>query len=550
MLLGALALLWIGWTGSAAIGSGLLTGEGAEAISAVRDALYVVAYPLLGVACLLIVRCRTGGRDRDNLIDAAIVMAALAIGLGAWLFGGAEVADGVEGLERIWVAVAPLALAAVVGASARLIFADGHRLPAAWLLFASSSLTLLGNLWTARLIRDGLPSFRVGIDVLWVLGFVAIGAAALHPSMRVLTERVSAERLSGGMPVDRLAVLLLALLAGPFAQYRLGRGGFEDRAIALVGVLFAGLIVWRVVRLLEERDRARAALADAATRDAMLATVGRWALGDRTTEHLLAEAATLVGGALPGEELTIGWEGQRETDHDPSIRLRTYDIDDGEVTVARMILRAPVSRPVVPGEAEFLAGLAALLSTAIARRRAEAKLRHDALHDPLTGLPNRALAVDRIDLLLQRRDAEGMAVVFIDLDGFKAVNDTLGHAAGDQVLCQVADRMSATVRAGDTVARFAGDEFVVVLPEVELSGLEELVDRLQAAATLEMPAGEDRLRVTASIGVAVSEGDQDAEELLHRADAAMYRAKTSGASPAWCMTRRAGVGGRGPGSPP
>ena len=158
-------------------------------------------------------------------------------------------------------------------------------------------------------------------------------------------------------------------------------------------------------------------------------------------------------------------------------------------------------------------------------------LLHQTLHDPLTGLPNRVLFVDRLEHALADAVRTGgrLAVYFVDLDGFKRVNDSLGHAAGDELLQAVAARLSEVVRPGDTVARFAGDEFLVLT--VGTNGAEPVVraiaDRL-LGTLLDPPLEVDGNSLTASIGVAVSRDGIAPEQLLREADAAMYQAKRAG----------------------
>ena len=157
---------------------------------------------------------------------------------------------------------------------------------------------------------------------------------------------------------------------------------------------------------------------------------------------------------------------------------------------------------------------------------------HDALHDPLTGLPNRALLEDRLEhaLASARRSGEQIAVLFIDLDGFKAINDEHGHASGDQALRSAGRRILGAVRPSDTVARWGGDEFLLVRENVSgQTDVDELVERIEAA--LRMPAEGDReeREFEASIGVALSgEGLDTPAALLQKADRSMYRAKGSG----------------------
>ncbi|TWI69674.1 diguanylate cyclase (GGDEF)-like protein [Pseudoduganella lurida] len=180
-------------------------------------------------------------------------------------------------------------------------------------------------------------------------------------------------------------------------------------------------------------------------------------------------------------------------------------------------------------------GAVAILRDISERRRDEARIVHMAHHDALTGLPNRSLAGDRLDqaLLQARRTGEGVMVAFVDLDSFKLVNDTLGHTAGDDLLQSVAGRMVDCVRAGDTVARFGGDEFVLVLPQGPGAGARAecaaLIERILAAVVQPVQLDGKEVQVSCSIGVAVFPLDgQDRDTLMMNADAAMYRAKELG----------------------
>ncbi len=161
----------------------------------------------------------------------------------------------------------------------------------------------------------------------------------------------------------------------------------------------------------------------------------------------------------------------------------------------------------------------------------EALLRHQAFHDVLTGLANRALFRDRLDhaLALHRRDLRPVAVVFLDLDDFKAVNDTLGHAAGDELLVRVAERLAGATRAGDTVARFGGDEFAVLLEDG--GDADETTARLLEALRVPFSVAGSTLAVRASVGICALGPDDPplrADALLVRSDTAMYAAKRSG----------------------
>jgi diguanylate cyclase (GGDEF)-like protein/PAS domain S-box-containing protein len=161
----------------------------------------------------------------------------------------------------------------------------------------------------------------------------------------------------------------------------------------------------------------------------------------------------------------------------------------------------------------------------------EEELRYQAHHDPLTGLPNRSLLLDRLGNALDRsrRKPTEIGVIFIDLDDFKTVNDELGHAAGDNLLSAVAERIQGAIRPGDTAARLGGDEFALLVDEIDRDGLEQVADRVIAALGEPIGIGTRQLKVAASAGVSMSSGAAtDPERMLRDADTAMYVAKRHG----------------------
>ncbi|MGD0881649.1 MAG: EAL domain-containing protein [Acidimicrobiales bacterium] len=245
--------------------------------------------------------------------------------------------------------------------------------------------------------------------------------------------------------------------------------------------------------------------------------------------HAGASSATYRGGTPP-----VG-AASHTTDLHNGWRIQTYAAVRGSgITANGNALALLLGGILLSG---LLAALIYLLGTGRSRamtlvRERTQELHHQALHDALTGLPNRALILDRIDQMLarSRRDRSPVAVLFLDLDNFKDVNDTLGHAAGDELLVGVGARLSSAIREQDTVGRLGGDEFVVVAQGDSLdAGAEVVAARiLDALATpFEIAGSSSPLSVSASIGIAEN-GLATSGELLRDADIALYQAKAAG----------------------
>lgn len=225
--------------------------------------------------------------------------------------------------------------------------------------------------------------------------------------------------------------------------------------------------------------------------------------------------------ALGTDEIALLRTGERE-----HVRVVTrYVHADGHavwVSVTSSLVRGPDGRP------DHLVVQVEDLSE---RRRSESELQHQALHDALTGLPNRALLRDHVQQALARaaRDHTSVAVLFLDVDDFTVVNDSLGHDAGDRLLTALAERIHGCLRDTDTAARFGGDEFVVVAGD--LAGVEEcdvVADRLALALVEPVDLDGHRVTPSVSVGIATSTASSTVETLLRDANAAVYRAKRAG----------------------
>jgi diguanylate cyclase (GGDEF)-like protein len=167
------------------------------------------------------------------------------------------------------------------------------------------------------------------------------------------------------------------------------------------------------------------------------------------------------------------------------------------------------------------------------RKEIEAKLLRNACYDGLTKLPNRVLFLDRLRQAIERskrRIDYRFAVLFLDLDGFKGINDRFGHGVGDDFLVEIAQRLESSLRSGDTVARFGGDEFAVLLEDIkDVTDATNVAKRIQENLGLPLILNEHQIFPTASIGIALSGRDsEEPQNLLRDADIAMYRAKRQG----------------------
>lgn len=234
--------------------------------------------------------------------------------------------------------------------------------------------------------------------------------------------------------------------------------------------------------------------------------------------------------------------------------IRPFRMPDRDEPVGAIMVVRTDERPLDQAELDLIEQSSHLAAIAVERRHATAALEHRALHDDLTGLPNRTLLLDRVALALHRskRESSGVAVLFVDLDRFKHINDTLGHSAGDAVLCEVSRRLQDVLRADDTVGRLGGDEFVMVCSDIA-GPLEAMTVARRVWESLDDPIvfGREELRVRASVGVALADGaellgdsphevdlnatharrhphHEVAAAVIRDADLAMYRAKERG----------------------
>jgi len=341
-----------------------------------------------------------------------------------------------------------------------------------------------------------------------------------------------------------------------------------------------------IIQDMTDRKRAEETVSSQALQQRLLAEFGRQALATLDLVEVLQRAASLVAETLKVEyanvlqldssgrqliyQAAVGWPqewvGRRVVPAGPGTRLShilssrkplviedykadsefstspllQFDVASGvqvpifgaRETFGIISAHTPQSRRFSDDDISFLESVASILAIAVERKNAEDKLAHLAQFDTVTGLPNRYLFHDRMSQTLTQaqRNRWQVGVLFIDLDRFKAVNDTYGHSVGDRVLHQVAARIKECVRGGDTVGRLSGDEFAVVLTDLAKADDAGLVaQKIARALETYFELDDHQIYISASIGIALYPGDGgEPDTLLRNADTAMYRAKEQG----------------------
>ena len=284
---------------------------------------------------------------------------------------------------------------------------------------------------------------------------------------------------------------------------------------------------------------------------AVLSPGGRVLSLNPAAERLLGRSADEVMGALTPEDLIDPLELAERTAQlaaraggaiTPAQALARHAASAGEPMEWTLVrpdgsrIVAEISVTPLRNDAGEITSYLTMAQDVTGRRQAETQLQHLARHDALTGLPNRSWLQEQLKsaLAMAQRSGGVMALLFIDLDRFKKINDSLGHHVGDGALIEVARRLTEALRSSDLVARLGGDEFVVLLPQVAQAGdVEDVAAKLVERLRAPLQVGPHELRITPSIGIAVyPQHGHDAETLMRHADQAMYRVKTQGRN-AW-----------------
>ncbi len=272
-------------------------------------------------------------------------------------------------------------------------------------------------------------------------------------------------------------------------------------------------------------------LARTAAQQTAVAELGRYALAADDIASVARAAETTITGILGSEEwhARVVWPGEPDSAPGEEGTGPVTRVDVGES--ATIVVWNDNESPLPSHGHQFIGDVANHLDSMLQRAGANVQFEHLATHDPLTELPNRTLFLDRLQQvrLASERTGHRHAVLFLDLDRFKIVNDGLGHDVGDELLLSVVDRLRSVMRASDTLARFGGDEFAILSPNIgnEVAAL-AVGARIQAALDSPFQLKSAEVLATASIGIAIGGAGTDGDDLLRDADAAMYRAKDNG----------------------
>ncbi len=546
----------------------------------------LVVFSLLGLAFLVaVVRIwATRRRNRAGFVDGALVASGALTTLLALSLDPQRPGFGPANVAMVLMAL----LIAVVAVSLVRFVLARPSLAVGWLLLAAVASASCASVFFAIWPVSEWGSLDVALPGLLLLVTMALlGAAALHPSMTQLTGEGPLRQRHDSTRA-RFVILLIALLPPSVTTVLRAEDDLNTRLAGLAGLVLTLLVCFQIYWFVQARDEDRAKLHRLVAQQHVLLGLSHAALGASRLDEVLNAAVRVVsrtlgpawcallvhtpapgglqaraqrdGGRPPGADsqpppLTLPPEVASAITR-PHRAPQPAVLDDAALAAVPGGSAGPlVSGVAVPvataqdgtalltvlfrerrtltdDEERFLLAVAGLLSRAIDRRHEEEQAWHRSLHDPLTGLANRRLLLDRLSTALESARASDrlVALVFIDLNHFKAVNDTWGHATGDELLRHVAACLVSAARPADTVARLAGDEFVLVLDGIpDPTAAEAVAARILDTLRTPVRAHGVDLVASASVGIALSTDVADSSDPVHdlltTADAAMYRDK-------------------------
>ncbi len=513
-----------------------LAGVAPGAFGAAESGFDVAAYAAMAFGALGIVRGARRRRDRASWLDVTTLLLASALAVlavtGERLTGAGDAAEVSVGTPVLTVVLLMVCVPLAISGRDRSV--------ATTALLAAAALTVVG--YGGRMIA-GVPLRELPfLDPLPLLAVAALVLAARHPSVAAMMRPEDDQHGESSRVLGVGTTLLIS--PGLLIVWTVGHGGTGYLLGAGTAVL-TGLALWRLASLDSERERTRAALAASEARLQLLlenaADVIAIVEARTGTITYISPAVQSLLGRPPA--YYVGRDAIELADPLDQPRLRAAvaaagDAADVHAGAVDTDIRVPhgsggtrwvemrISGRV---DAVGIKGWVVNFREVTDRKLFEDELRRQAQTDPLTGLLNRTAFSERLAAATASLDpGTPPAVLFVDIDEFKGVNDSLGHAAGDDLLVTVAARLTTDVRADDVVARLGGDEFAVLLADADDERLRDVADRLLSSLRAPMALNGSTLAVTASIGGALGAPGDTADRLLHRADTAMYEAKRAG----------------------
>jgi diguanylate cyclase (GGDEF)-like protein/PAS domain S-box-containing protein len=508
----------------------------------VADIGWLGAYVALSVALLRMLRLTHNRRGafRDGLVDVAVI--AVVVLLVEWEVSlETLVSDSsTPAFSRVVWTLYPACDALVIALIVRVIAAQ-RRLSSVTVLFAAGALCWLLSDFAYLLIAQAAV-LTAWLDAGWLLGAVLMAAATWQRLDQPIADTVPERQM--GLGSITLGLLPL-LVPGAIDVVAWLGGSDENPAVLLAGTtLLVVLAFLRSVSLLGSETQSRERLRS-------LERYARAVAANSSDAVVVLDENRLITNEAPQFAVLMGRPDLPTHGAAPVHFFSPVDPGQIEAAFARALL-APGQvfeeefegfrgdgRPIWIGTRIVnllgdpdVAGLVVNIHDLTHRKAAERELAHQAFHDAMTGLPNRELFSDRVDQALRRdrRSRLDPAVIYLDLDGFKSVNDSLGREVGDRVLCEVSRRLLNAVREGDAVTRLGADEFAVLIEQSgrPLDEAEEVTRRVLQALEVPVEVDGQLVTVSASVGIVVADAESTASSLLRDADVAMSRAKASG----------------------
>ncbi|HWI60467.1 MAG TPA: EAL domain-containing protein [Symbiobacteriaceae bacterium] len=513
------------------------------------DLPYLLNYPVLFAGLLLFPGAVRSAKEKlQFVLDTATVV------LGSWMvvwyfiLGPLARAEGASGLETVFSMAYPMGDILLLCGVTIILLTRGEsgRSPALRWMAAGLFTYVLGDFAFSYMSLQGLYHSGDWTEIFWFVG-AALNAISAHMQYRHLQR----EKETGlpvpdhGRPFSPLPYL--AVLVSYGLLLFVARGNARTSLTELVYGAVGITVIVMIRQFVTARENLR--LLSEATARRSEARFGSLVRNSSDVITIIDEQFTVIYQS-PSVERIFGYAPQELIGR----KLRTLFHPDEEahnLAVLERLVREPDQHKLIEWrwfhqdgsvryaettvnnllDDETVCGLVLNTRDITERKQLEAQIRHQAFHDTLTGLANRALFKDRVEQALyeQSHRQEPITVLFLDLDNFKTINDSLGHSVGDQLLCSVAERLLTCVRSTDTVARLGGDEFAVLLKWMEAEGAMPIASRIAREMKEPFHLQGREVCIGVSVGLATSgEGGERADELLRNADVAMYCAKTRG----------------------